>query len=182
MKFCRDCENVFGNELETCPACGSTNIGDVLFCQSCGTANEKGARYCRSCGEPMNGPVPQPQVAPKKGIADKVRENEVVQAIKSDFENSQTIETLKKKKEKKKNKKEKPDDSIVAKKHNPAARMSAIIASIVLVAAAAIVVAVGLHECDYCGNIYFGERNEVNLWADEYIYVCDDCYDYVFGY
>ncbi len=165
MKFCRDCENVFRNELETCQACGSTNIGDVLFCQLCGTANEKGARYCRSCGEQMNGPVPQPQIVPQKRLADKVRENEVVQAIKSDFENSQTIETLKKKTKK-------TEGNTLVKKHSPV-RMVAIISAIVLVAGIAIILLSGKQwTCDRCGKTWIGDAYYAGSYSDT---LCDEC-------
>lgn len=134
----KECNNCSGNQIFD---------DDTNFCPNCGG----NLSYIKSDSNDTN----------------KVKEPQLVQAIKSDFQSSQSVTMLK---EKINNTTKKIKSADAAKKKK--LKILAIVCAVIIVLLA---VVTNIHKCEECDKVYFGKKHTVKFFNQSED-VCKDCY------
>lgn len=184
------------NKVE-CPNCHKT-VNDFRFCSICGCDMEnysdvaeseedkkkecpkchhvienEDAAFCEVCGTALNGEAKSVKKIIKES-AEKVKDNDLVKAVKQDISGSQSIKVIKDK-TKETIKKGKASTSKIK------TRTIKIIAVVVAILVVGATVALNIHTCEECEELYFGKKNKIS-WFGEHEYVCKDCYEDFYGW
>lgn len=175
MKKCNNCNKILSETGNFCPDCGSPLV-DVAVCLNCGNETENtNAEFCSVCGSQMyeNTETQNKNVADNESTpVNRLKENEFFKSVKSDFQNSQSVNLVKEKvKDTAQNVKTKTSKLSYYQK-----KKIGIIAGICAVIVVLVVLATSIHTCDECDKTYLGKKHTVTFWG-ETENLCKDCYN-----
>lgn len=167
MKKCEKCGYTTEREAKFCPQCGSLmavqhseGSEDTVvlknICPKCHTpVSDPNSKYCYKCGASLNSFAGYESTFPPYANNRKFQNRNLSNHLSS-FETA-----------------------INKKIHIGSDNIRILIICIVSILVMVVVVsvlAVSIHKCDECGDIYFGKKNTISFFGVEED-VCDDCYD-----
>lgn len=141
------------------------------YCHNCGA--EVSDRFCPDCGTPVDVQSERCNIDEPK--TDASSSGGFIGSLKEDVGSSKSLKVAK---EKVKSVVNNVENSKIGKKFN--LKILIPIAAVAMVVIVVLALIFGFHECEECGEKYFGKSNEIDFFGVESS-VCDDCYDDFYG-
>lgn len=177
--YCTNCGNQITLREKYCARCGeATHLNHNQYCFMCGEKLSPESEACVNCGtrliDGFNGKFSDndSETSAKNDIENETKKKkfEIVNAVKSDLETSETAKIIK-------NKTKKFTNAVKEKSKKPAfTKKKKKIAIILAAVTVVLVVGLNIHVCEECDNVYFGKKYSISLFG-EHEDVCRDCHD-----